>query len=331
MYRWIAIVVALLSLTACKSGGGGPIVTPPVDGKLAVLSGLPIGTAAEAALSGVIALDGLTLAPPVGAGTSASIMAKIIDPGDDILRETPIMPGNNFQIAVDQAVAGKLQLEFSVNEDVNGDGTTPDTVVTAVPIDLPLGRVASMNMTIRRGVRPASPPVGPQLGQAEEVFFPATGEVLLVDLTQSDASGPKSNFYAVTPSDTSIFDADGDRFIEAGDDTIYVDNDENGWPDGSEAAYSNADAGDLQLNGTVSAVSRVSREVTLRLSGSDILATVIVDPFASILPLAEDGTLLGSLILDQSLVGRTVQVYGLKNGAENRATLVVVRPVSAAQ
>jgi hypothetical protein len=326
MYRLLILVLVLLSLAAC-GGSKKPIVIPPVDGKQAVLNALPTGPANEAGLSGQISLDGLTLAPPTGAGTQAEIMGKIIDPTDDILRTAPILPGNNFQLATEEAVQGQLQLEFTVNEDVNGDATTPDTLKLAVPVDLALGRVGSINMTVALAPQPAGPPSGDD--GVEDVFFPATGEVLLVDLTQSDASGQQSNFYAITP-DTTIFDADGDRFIEAGDDTIYADSDENGWPDLSETAYMNEDAEGLELSGTVNAVSRVSREVELRLKDSDILVNLVVDPFASVLPLASDGTPLGGLLLDQSLVGRDVQVFGLKNGAENRGTLVVVRPVAPA-
>jgi hypothetical protein len=198
-----------------------------------------------------------------------------------------------------------------------------------VPVNLPAGKITTVNMAVRRGVKPSGPPTTSEPGTAEDVFYPAAvGELILVDLTLSDASGSKSEFYAVTPGGSAVFDADGDRFIEAGDDTIYADADHNGWPDESEAAFASTTATALTAKGTVNAVDRVKRELTLR-DSAGTLTTITVDPFASITPVTAEGTLLGSLLLDQSLVGRELQVYGLKNGDENRASLAVVLPIDS--
>jgi hypothetical protein len=233
---------------------------------------------------------------------------------------------------VGKAVKGTLRLEMKLNEDINGDAATPDNIAINIPVDLVLGKVSTANVTIRRGVRPSGPPTTNQPGSADAVFFPDAaagqhGEVLLVELSQQDASGSQTDFYAVTPTGSAVFDTDGDRFIEAGDDTIYTDADHDGWPDTSEAALDNNSATALTLNGTVNAVDRVLHELTLRDSAGN-LTSVTVDPFASILPVTAEGTLLGSLLLDQSLVGRDVQVYGIQSGSENRGSLFVVLPVT---
>jgi hypothetical protein len=328
MYRWLLLVVALLfGIAACSNGK--TVVLPPVDGQEAVLKALANGTAGKSLLRGTVTVDGFTVPGPVGTPTSMDVMAKIINPIDDILSSSDGSSGSQFDLQVDGDAVGRFEVEFEVAEDVNGDGTTPDKVILAVPVDLPAGKLATFNMTVTRGVKASGPPTSGEPGNAEDVFYPAlAGEVLLVDVTLSDANGPKSSFYAVTPGGSAAFDADGDRFIEAGDDTIYADANHNGWPDESEAAFKNADATALSAKATVNAVDRVKRELTLR-DAAGTLTTIIVDPFASIVPVTAEGTLLGSLLLDQSLVGRELQVYGLQDGAENRAALAVVLPIDS--
>jgi len=327
----LVIVVVIVLLAASCRGGSTPVVTQNPDGQQAVLASLAAGTTGKATLRGTITLDGLTPAGPVGTPTSGTVMGKIIAPGDDILKAVPITPGTQFEAVVDQAVPlGKLQLTTSVNEDINGDGTTPDTVTLELPVNLPAGRISTINATIHKATKLTGPPTAGQ-GAAEDAFFPATGLLLLVDLAQSDAGGSKTDFFAVTPGGSTVFDADGDRFIETGDDTAYADANHNGWPDTSEAALTDAAATNLKLSGTVAEVSRNARTLSLREDGAGSDATpdaVTVDPFAAIVPLADDGTPLGGLLLDQSLVGRQVQVYGVRDNGANFATLVVVLPVS---
>jgi hypothetical protein len=147
-------------------------------------------------------------------------------------------------------------------------------------------------------------------------------------LTLSDAAGPKSAFYAITPGGSVAFDADGDHYIEAGDDTIYADSDHDGWADTSEAAFADAEATALSSKGTVNAVDRVARTLVLR-DSAGTLTTVTIDPFASIVPVTAEGNVLGSLLLDQSLVGRELQVFGVVSDSENRGALAVVLPIDS--
>ena len=327
MNRWLLILAALLGLTAC--GHGKKIVLPPVDGRQAVLVSLANGTAGKSTLRATVTVDGFTPAGPVGTPTDMGLMARIVNPGDDILSASDESSGDQFDLQVDGDVAARLEVEFDVAEDVDGDGTGQDKVVLAVPLNLPEGKVATVNMTVKRGVKASGPPTSSEPGNAEDVFYPTlAGELILVDLTLADANGPKTTFYAVTPGGSAAFDADGDRFIEAGDDTIYADADHNGWPDTSQSGLESDTATDFTAKATVNAVDRVKRELTLR-DSAGTLTNITVDPFASIVPVTSEGTLLGSLMLDQSLVGRELQVYGRKSGDENRATLAVVLPIDS--
>jgi hypothetical protein len=326
MYRWL-LIFALLSLAAC--GHGKTIVTPPVDGRQAVLTSLTNGTSGKSTVRATVTVDGFTPAGPVGSPTSIGVTAKIINPIDDILASSAENSGDQFDLQVDGDAQARFEVEFDVAEDVDGNGSGQDKVILAVPVKLPKDKIATVDMTITRGVKASGPPTSSEPGNAEDVFYPTlAGELILVDLTLTDANGPKSAFYAVTPGGSVAFDADGDRFIEAGDDTIYADTDHNGWPDASQAALESDTATELTAKATVNAVDRVKRELTLR-DSAGTLTTITVDPFASIVPVTAEGTLLGSLLLDQSLVGREMQVYGLQNGTENRATLAVVLPIDS--
>jgi hypothetical protein len=327
MYKWTIVVAALLAFAACD-GKGGPKILPPIDGLQAVLDALEAGTAGKSTLRGTIELVGLTPVAPVGAPTGATIMGKIIDPGDDILITTPITPGAEYQIEVDGDVDARLQLELQVEEDIDGDAQAPDTIVASVPVDLAAGKVSTADLTIRKAVVQQGAPGSDGPPVVEEVFFPQLGgEVLLLELEQSDASGSNAQIYAVTGA-SAVFDADGDRFVEQGDDTVYDDADQDGWPDSSEAVFAAADPVALSLEGTVSEIDRAARTLTVRAAdGTETVVTV--DAFASIVPVTVEGDVLGRLLLDQTLVGRQVQVYGWSVLGADWANLVVVLPVTA--
>jgi hypothetical protein len=99
--------------------------------------------------------------------------------------------------------------------------------------------------------------------------------------------------------------------------------DNNGWPDPSEEAYSDPAALPLELDGTISDVSIASLTMTLML-GDGSKKPIIIDPFTTIQQLSANGTYLGELTFDASLVGRQAHISCLDTPQGVVASFVVV-------
>jgi len=329
----IAWAVLLLLLAGCRGHGNRPdegtageFPEPPLDGN---------ANPDEAALSGSISLSGLTLdgegghiasdaggftgspgaggIPPIG---QPGIMARIVDPGDDILNSTFTDASGFYALSLGTTALVKLQVELRVVEDIDGDGTGGDTILQSVPVSLVQGKAAVVNLQFSLG----SPL------QADGSVFPegGSGGLIITEMYQEDGNGTKNDFFGTLPGlGEMVFDRDGDHFLQRGPDPTYVDGDKNGWPDPSEMAYSDPAALPTELDGTISAVSIPELTMSLLLSDGST-KTIIIDPFTTIQQLSADGTYLGELTFDASLVGRSAHVSCLDTPAGVVAGMVVV-------
>jgi hypothetical protein len=325
------LVYVLTALAACGMGGsniggtpgGGGFPSPPLN---------PSEDPEQAEIAGEIDFEGFTLftdggepGPKEGEAVTAGsgVMAKILDPGDDILSEKALPVRGTYRIGFRPSlktgtIRAKIQFEMRVVEDLDGDGSGGDTLLQVVPVTLQYGRAARLNIT----VRPASPT------DVNEVLAPATGAVLFTSLEQTDAAGEKENVYAtLVASDQQIFDRDGDNVLEPGEDSIFSDGDANGWPDSSEDAYGDPASAVAEISGIVTEVDPVAQRIAVSSEGT--IYSFDVDPFAVIQQLAADGTLLGQLTLERSLTGREVRVQATDlNGRLTAQRILVLAEVS---
>ncbi|MCC7478669.1 hypothetical protein IT575_09470 [bacterium] len=256
-----------------------------------------------------------TVGGPGGTG-GKKIMAKIINPGDDILSEIIAVPGQRFKLTVGGGRVSKsatlntaLQIEFSVVEDLNGDNVGGDNITQTVPLALIAGKVARVDMTIRRAL---NSDVGS--GNAPE---PGSGELVYTEALREDALGAKDDFFGVNYATGQVlFDVDGNEFLDVGDDQVLDDANMNGWPDQTEGDYFDPgvnppSAAAPFLSGMIISVDLAAYAFDLQTDDGRLIR-VTIEPFALIAPLTEGGDLLGQVILDPSMVGTHVSVDGVQ-------------------
>jgi hypothetical protein len=299
-----------------------------------------------ATLSGTITITGFTVldsaGKPVAPATAVTkVMARLLDPEDDILRTTYPGTTGSYRLDYDKSLSqGKLRLTVRVQEDLNGDGTGGDTLDLRFPVSLVLGRVCKLNVT---------------LAPASKTFIgllPAGGGIVLsARIDQLDANGANTaqsgTFFA---TGRVVIDQDKDGTLELGDDFSAPDTNRDGWADSSEAAYSGATpivggAGVPfeTLNGQVRAVDLAAYTLTVRdsTSGADRLVLYdpllcSIEPYIPVTPEPPLGAEPGGsepmpgydyfppVPLDSSLVGRMVIINGFTTDAGFQATQIVV-------
>ena len=186
------------------------------------------------------------------------------------------------------------------------------------------GRVAQVSITLARQVTEAAPGV-PIADIADPELLPETGEMMIVRYMAQDANGYHDEYYGVLfGSELTIFDQDGDEFLEAGDDLVGEDANSDGWIDSYELGFANPLAAEeTSYSGIVINVHVADQTLTLELDNGDALL-VLVDPFTPIEPLSIDNQFYGELPLDSSLIGRRVQVSGLATTEGLLALWIVV-------
>lgn len=340
---WVALTVALLA-AGCHGGGTnapmGQDNTPePAAATTANDLRMPVEQDPQVAgVEGVLTVEGFTVLDPTaqeppGAGASAltslvpdyRFLVRLVDPEDDILSETNPDVGGRFALQYSGTVINaKLQVEFSVEEDLDGDGTGGDALMHSVPVGLRPGRVAQVDLTLSR--QTADTGMGKPFPNVVDLeLYPASGVLMIATYTAQDGNGLHNEFYGVNFSDgQTVFDTDGDQFLEPGDDVVGRDADSDGWIDSYEADFaSNADP--QTIFGVVTNVSRANRLLTLTSMENDT-QQVLVDPFTPIEPLAQDDQFYGELPLDAGLIGRQVQVFGLPTADGFLALWIVVLP-----
>ena len=312
---WV-VVGSLIVMCGCKGGGADAMdnaLSPAEQLEQLSLDRLEGGTDEQTAVvEGLLTLEGMTLLEPPAEGAAVSqvpdprVLVRLLDPGDDILSEVnPDLSGDFRLEYIGAALDAKLQVEFTVVEDLDGDGEGEDLVKQSVPLALAPGHVAEVNLHLALADQDA--PVGASpLGQ--DVVVAVVGEVLLVQLESLDTNGYHDEFYGVFFSDGfTIYDVDDNQFLEPGDDYLGGDADSNGWVDGLEQGFSAPIAAMELLEGTVTDVSIADQTLQVRLTDGR-LVDILVDQFTSIEPLTAESEFYGTLPLDASLIGRRVQI-----------------------
>jgi len=312
----LVVVFALLFIAGCK-GHGGLDPEQPAPGSFETIDEdnqarlTPLTDAALKTVRGTLKVVGLTIADEQGLAvpadkSSLKLMARLVDPGDDILSE--IVPGGDGSFILqttDNTVSAKLDVEFKVEEDLNGDGEGGDQVSLNMPITLRAGFEVRADITISLG-SPSNFDQALTGGQGE----PA-GELLLVEYNSVDGKGEHHEFYGLFPqSGLVVYDKDGDEFLEPGDDLAGTDTDSNGWIDQNEVVFSDPMAASSSVEGIVTGVSIADREMTLKTSDNQVYLAH-VDPFASIEIYDQEGKFIGLTSLGDHLVGRSAHVEGV--------------------
>jgi hypothetical protein len=287
--------------------------------------------------------------PVSPAAAAGKVMARLLDPEDDILRTAYPGTTGSYRLDYDKSLSkGKLRLTVRVQEDVNGDGTGGDTIYQTFPVSLVLGRVCKLNVTLA----PASKTF---LGSMQA----AGGMVLSTGIDQLDANGANATQFGTFFAEGQVvFDQDKDGTLELGDDYSAADPDVNGWPDISEAAYS--DSASMSpglglpfetLSGQVLAVDLAAHTLSVRDTASGLSRLVLYDPllcriepYVPVTPAPGDsggpgGNAAGGepgvepmpaydyfppVPLDTNLVGRKVIINGFTTSAGFQALQIVV-------
>lgn len=288
-----------------------------------------------AGVEGEVFVEGFTILepdePPPSATAAVSqvpdyrLLVRLVDPEDDILSEGYPDEGGRFELAYTGPVLNaKLQVEFKVEEDLDGDGTGEELLTHSVPVGLKPGRVAQVSITLARQATESAPGV-PIVDIADQELLPEIGEMMIVRYLAQDANGYHDEYYGVLFSSAqTIFDQDGDEFLESGDDFIGQDANSDGWIDSYEMGFAGSQSMDEETYiGTVINVHVADQTLTLELDNGEALL-VLVDPFTPIEPLSINNQFYGELPLDSSLIGRRVQVSGLAMAESLLALWIVV-------
>jgi hypothetical protein len=286
-------------------------------------------------ITGVIKTDGMTLTVPEGGGGAVSavpaqipnerIMVRLIDPDEDILSEVHPDIGGVFAMDITELVVDvELQVEFTVIEDLDGDGEGNEQIIQCVPLKLAPGRTTKVSLDLEL-VQDNSPAGGQQPYAGD--LAPDVGSVLLVEVSVQDASGLSEDYYGVFFADgRTVYDEDGDDVLELGDDFAGVDGDLNGLVDPFEPPAEAVDVPALpvHLEGTVLSVNESQR--ILQLSTLDNLTLEIsVPPNTGIeVYSASPGTFISQGELGDWMVGRYAFVDALETPTGYIAEWIVV-------
>jgi hypothetical protein len=320
----------MVMVAGCKGGGSdldqpGNFFTPDAI-QQANESRLEPAANLESAVSGSLSITGFTVLDEMGqpgldTNGAPKAAARLLDPGDDILSQ--VMPGvdGRFMLSTTEPVsAGIVEIEFRVQEDIDGDGEGDDTIISRIPVALEPGRTATLDLELSKGLAAG---VDSELALAPQDG--SGGEYMVTRYEALDASGLHESFYGTFFGSASvIYDVDRDEFLEAGDDISLADDNTNGWADAPESQYGSAGAVAF-IQGVISGVNTAKQQFTLRFDDGTT-ATVNVLPFAGFEVLGEDGLFVGSTSLGLHLVGMEAVVEGLQEpGGTFAATWVVVQ------
>jgi len=280
----------------------------------------PTGSPAQAVLSGHISFTGFVLATgalPGGTGTGIKALAHLVDDEDDIL-SAPLDPGGNFTLAYSGPQSDlKLKITAETTEDLAGDGTTGDTIVQTVPVKLQAGFTASVEMAIMRGTK----------AMMDATLWPQKGAAVVNDMIRQDGNGRGNIFFGTYVADGFVvISTDGDKFLSAKD-LRQPDANCDGWPDASEALYTDPGLVPASVAGVVRSVSVVNRTLLVD-NRYGVTILVYLQPFAALELLGTAGYFGAALPLNESLIGRSVMATGRLAPEGLLADWVVVAPAS---
>ncbi len=328
--KWVAVVslALLLAVTSCK--GGNNIVEPDLFSPEAIqqendLRLDPAASPEESAVSGKLTINGFTLLDSAGMsvpdGPSAPrAAARLLDPGDDILSETIPNADGTFLLTTTELVRNAVvEIEFRVEDDLNGDGTPKDTIIQHVPVALEPGRMASIELELSKGQ-----PEGLDI-DLQAAAQGGNGEYLVTSYQALDGNGTHEDYYGTFfATGAVVYDTDHDQFLELGDDVSGSDANNNGWADNAEALFDAAPTSTAILQGLITSVNTAFQQFTVRQSDGTVV-TVDFQAFAALEVLGKDGQFVGPTSLDPHLVGMQAYVEGTQEpGAPFAANWVVV-------
>lgn len=330
--KWVAVVsvaLLLIALSSCK-GGNNTVIEQDLFSPEAIqqANDSRLNPAAGAQLSevdGKLTITGFTLLDSAGVavpdGPSApKASARLLDPGDDILSETIPGADGTFQLSTSEQVsAAVVEIEFRVEDDVNGDGEPKDTIIQHVPVALEPGRVVTLELDLSKG-QPSG--LDSNLAAAPQG---STGEYLVTNFTSLDANGTHEDYYGTFfAAGSVVYDTDHDQFLELGDDVSSSDSNNDGWADSAETLFDSAPAAPATLEGVITSVNTAEQRFTVRQTDGTVV-TVNFLTFAALEVLGEDGQFVGPTSLDPHLVGMQAYIEGTQeSGAPFAANWVVV-------
>lgn len=341
-----AAACALLLAAGCNGSGGdsngnfqpdAPVL-PGQDAIGQVNDGRldQVGDPTSYGVKGTLGIDGFTVlggdGQPVGIDQAIpELQARLLDPEEDILwaqarpgvdglytmRYTVHAPSQVVGNGPEEPgpIPGRFEVSVTVAEDLNGDGEGGDVLHQVVPLRLKPGVDVRVDLLLSRG---DDRRVDPNL-------LPEQGEWVLADLIAVDGNGAKDDLYGVFFFDgATVYDLDGDEFLEFGEDFYGPDLDNNGQIDDYELPSAPADGMfPLFVEGTITAVN--PSKLTLHLRTFESLEyTIQLDPQTPIELWDIHGLPIGSLPLTPQLVGMLAYAEGPAEGMVLNAWQVVV-------
>ncbi|MCB1220228.1 MAG: hypothetical protein H7A35_09330 [Planctomycetales bacterium] len=281
--NWVRLMGVLVlgagiwGMTGCGSGkavdanSGNPQVAPPQALEAATLSRLLVnGDGTQTSVKGTVSIKDFTVlangaSQPSQLDMSTGILVRVIDPGDDILVAGNPDGKGDFELLINgDVLLSRLEVEFRVTEDIDGDGTPGDTVRQTVPLFLEQGRVHTVKMEISKA----------SALKLDPALEPEQGEVLIAAIDKLDRGGHLATELAQIPSSGSLVsDFDRDGFIEPGDDVSFDDANFDGTADPLETPV-NAGEGSAALQtilGTVVSVSEERGRISIRDNSGNIV------------------------------------------------------------
>jgi len=315
--HWLIGLMALVLLAGCKGGSG--VASESLDAGQLVnnesLARLPDAEEGTAVVRGTLTLIDLTIITQSVAsqvGDLSQVQVRLVDPEDDILAETSPDQVGFYELAVPVGPTNaKVNFEFLVEEDLNGDAQGGDILAQTLPITLAPNKVVRLDLTLSIALEESY----------DQILGQATGAVIQARYSALDAYGLHEDLYALFYGTAQVvYDRDGDEFFERGEDLALVDNDLNGWADQYELIFPATNALE-PLEGTIVAVNLGQQTLTIRTT-ADIL--VQLQPFASIEVFSERQGFIGFVPLDPSLVGSDAVIWGTPTATGLDATRVVI-------
>ncbi len=288
----------------------GQNVTAPQELLNASLARLSVnGAGDQTSVKGTLKISDFTLldngpAQPSQLGASTGIFVRVIDPGDDILvAGNPDGNGDFELLFTGDVLLSRLEVEFRVQEDLDGDGTEGDTLRQSVPLFLEQGRVHSVDLEISRATALNLDPA----------LLPEDGEVVIAAIDKLDAGGHIATELAQLPALGSLIsDFDRDGFIEPGDDVAFEDSNLDGAADPlvTPPQAGSGSASIQTILGTVVSVSEERGRISVRTNDGNIIDVSVsyFTPVERFVVSSQGGSFFSLAITELSQ--RDVQVTG---------------------
>ncbi|MCB1216586.1 hypothetical protein KDL44_04300 [bacterium] len=316
----LAVSAGIWGSTGCGSsksdnGGPQPQVLAPQELSAAGLARLLVNAdGSQTSVKGTVSVRDFTVLDnlanePSDTENKPGILVRVIDPGDDILVAGNPDGNGNFELLLNGAVQlGRLEVEFRVSEDVDGDGSGGDTIRQTVPLYLQQGRVHNVDVEISRATALSIDPV----------LIPEKGEAVLASIDKLDAGGHVATELAqLQASESLISDFDRDGFIEPGDDISFDDANFDGTGDPLEvpATAGQGSAEIRTLLGTVVSVSEERGLISIRDNDGRIVDVNVsyFTPVERFVVSSQGGAFFSLSITELSQLD--VQVTGFQSGS----------------